>query len=130
MKKATKIILILFIVTLFVFSLCACENEEEIIGTWVTDDPKHETSFNLDKFIMAVSIQFNADGTVSFVSSKDNSVYDDYTWSYDKSEKAYRIATSEGTEVGFVYIQDNKLYYYRLSKKYDDFGDSWYFTKQ
>lgn len=128
MKKATKIILILFIVTLFVFSLCACENEEEIIGTWITDNP-HENHNN--HFIAAVSIQFNADGTISFVSSKDNSVYDDYTWSYDKSEEAYRITYPSGSECGFVYIQDDKLYFYQIDEKYGKINYvDWCFTKQ
>lgn len=130
MKKIFIVILLIIILSTLVFSLCSCEKANEIIGKWETNDPCTQIG---ECILCASSIQINKNGTVSYVSAKDNETYNDYTWSYDKTKKAYKF-TDTTYEKFTYYCKINKgclTSFYRIEDNdaMKKVGYSLYFTR-
>lgn len=100
MKKAVSVILIISIVVLLVFSLCACGGENQndpIIGEW----KYHGYSYGQDETVspgapFASYLSFSKDGkgTVS-----ENITF---TWSYNQNEKTYSLIIGDKTYISEV----------------------------
>ena len=110
MKKAVSFVLIISVVFLLVFSLVACSKSEAnlIIGTWTSDSPLMTANFE-NSILGASSIEIKEDGTLTFISAKDNSSHSDWTWTYDKQEKAYRFANANSTDIVYANISNDTL---------------------
>lgn len=91
MKKVISSVLIISIAVLLVFSLCACNSENKIVGTWKVSsfDMSYGDNTNAMRFDFdGSSITFHSDGTVT------NSYNQSCVWSYDKKTKEYTLADS------------------------------------
>lgn len=96
MKKIISFILITSVAILLVFSLCACNNGDKIVGTWTMSnvdlsygDGRQNTIFNTMASIQDGEITFNSDGTITNTNGQTA------FWKYDKSTKEYLIGDTE-----------------------------------
>ena len=93
MKKVVSSVLVIAIAFLLVFSLCACNNANKIVGKWkfsnIDMSYGENTSGLLNFDLHCTQITFNSDGTVK------NNYEETAFWRYDKKNKAYIIACAE-----------------------------------
>lgn len=88
MKKVVSVVLIIAVATLLVFSLCACNKGDKIVGKWNFsnfDFSYGDKSFGTDFDFDSKFITFNSDGTLT-------NGYQNAVWLYDSKTKEYTIS--------------------------------------